>query len=269
MSDLLNNIWQGCRMAILRPVTLSDFRVSYYQIALLVVSTLVLIIIQDYLIAGTGAEFNRYAITHNAWYFTLCFLGFFLIALTFDNSKTTPFITVAFSGLFTFSIVSALYNTLIPYNNALSTRTELYHYAVNWLAWLILLLWFITILFRAIALVFAEQAPSRQRIATASISFTALLFALLLSVPEQRLFWPKESRSAYDYQALDVEKIYYQQTALLHSSIEALLPQETQTTDLYLLTFANYGLQDVFKKEVEFVQQAVEQRFNNTGRSLS
>lgn len=262
MSDLLHNIWHGCRMAILRPVKLSNFRVSYYQIGLLVISTLLLIIAKDYLLAGTGAEFNRYGITHNAWYFSLCFLGFFLIALVFEVSKARQFITVAFSGLLTFSIVSVFYNVLM-------TRIESDFYVVGWLAWLVLLLWFITILFRAITLVFAEQAPSRQHIATASISFTVLLFALLLSVPEQRLFWPEQSGTGYEYQQLDVEKIYYQQPALLNASTTALLPQQTQQTDLYLLTFASYGLQDVFKKEIEFVQQAVEQRFNNTGRSVS
>ncbi|VAW94103.1 MORN repeat family protein [hydrothermal vent metagenome] len=67
---------------------------------------------------------------------------------------------------------------------------------------------------------------------------------------------------------LNAEKIYYSQPALLNKSLASLKPSIPNITDLYMISFASYGYQNVFMKEAQFSNTLFDKQFGTKGRSL-
>ncbi|MCB1643713.1 MAG: hypothetical protein KDI37_18415, partial [Xanthomonadales bacterium] len=65
------------------------------------------------------------------------------------------------------------------------------------------------------------------------------------------------------------EQLLYAQPALLEAQLAQLQPQDPERNDLYLLAFGGDGNEDVFRNEVDYVQQLFDQRFGTRGRSLA
>ena len=67
----------------------------------------------------------------------------------------------------------------------------------------------------------------------------------------------------------NVEAALYAQRELLDKALGALKPREPGRINLYLLTVAGDGSQEVFRREVEFVQTEFARRFGTAGRAVS
>ena len=67
----------------------------------------------------------------------------------------------------------------------------------------------------------------------------------------------------------NVELALYAQKELLDKSLASLQPREPGKINLYLLTVAGDGSQEVFRREVDFVQAEFARRFGTAGRSVS
>jgi hypothetical protein len=67
----------------------------------------------------------------------------------------------------------------------------------------------------------------------------------------------------------NVETAIYAQKELLDKAISGLKPREPGRINLYLLAIAGDGGQEVFRREVEFVEKEFAERFGTAGRSLS
>lgn len=65
------------------------------------------------------------------------------------------------------------------------------------------------------------------------------------------------------------ETALYEQKSLLDKALGALKDGQPDKIDLYLLTVAGDGSQEVFRREVDFVQQAFAGRFGTAGRSVA
>jgi hypothetical protein len=85
-------------------------------------------------------------------------------------------------------------------------------------------------------------------------------------------FWlphypPRADRYA-PYRNMDAEALLYAQPRMVSKALQQLAPQRPGVSDLYFVSFGSYALEDVFMKEVRYAQQAMDQRFATTGRSL-
>lgn len=69
--------------------------------------------------------------------------------------------------------------------------------------------------------------------------------------------------------AAAVEAVLYNQHQLLDAALDAIEPSRPDAIDLYLLAVAGDGGQEVFRREVEFVEELFERNFDTAGRSLS
>ena len=67
----------------------------------------------------------------------------------------------------------------------------------------------------------------------------------------------------------NVEAALYAQRELLDKALGAVKPREPGRINLYLLTVAGDGSQEVFRREVEFVQTEFARRFGTAGRAVS
>jgi len=71
-----------------------------------------------------------------------------------------------------------------------------------------------------------------------------------------------------DTPEISVEKTYYNQAQLLQSQLSQLTQNNPEKRDLYLIGFASYAYQDVFKKEVRYVLDTIQQRFDGLVQSV-
>jgi len=67
----------------------------------------------------------------------------------------------------------------------------------------------------------------------------------------------------------ELEAALYTQRALLDKSIAALEPRRPGRINMYLLAVAGDGMQEVFRREVEFVQEQFARRFDTRGHSIA
>jgi len=70
------------------------------------------------------------------------------------------------------------------------------------------------------------------------------------------------------YKKVDAEKIYYSQQRLLQRSLAKMKPSVPNVPDLYMISFASYGQQDVFMKEAQYSNEIFNKKFGTKNRSL-
>lgn len=84
---------------------------------------------------------------------------------------------------------------------------------------------------------------------------------------------PRERDAAAEQRAAiaraNVETALYNQPALLQRSIQALQPRDPNRINLYLLTVAGDGSQEVFRREAQFVGDEFERLFHVRGHTLA
>ncbi|MGB0135002.1 C13 family peptidase [Dokdonella sp.] len=68
--------------------------------------------------------------------------------------------------------------------------------------------------------------------------------------------------------SFDPEAVIYAQPRLLQSAIDSLTPRQPGKPNLFVVAFAGDGGEDVFRNEVEFVEQLFSQRFDASGHVL-
>ena len=79
----------------------------------------------------------------------------------------------------------------------------------------------------------------------------------------------RRDESARQKVPLNVETALYNQRRLLDSTLGALAPSDPNKINLYLLSVAGDGSQEVFRREVEFVRDQFSRTFGTEGRSVA
>ena len=72
-----------------------------------------------------------------------------------------------------------------------------------------------------------------------------------------------------DVPSFSAEEVMFDQSQLLGEALDAIKPREPGKTNLYVLSFAGDGSEDVFRNEAEYVEKLFSQRFDNAGRVLT
>ncbi|HTV83965.1 MAG TPA: C13 family peptidase [Dyella sp.] len=72
--------------------------------------------------------------------------------------------------------------------------------------------------------------------------------------------WPNQGPSP--------EQVFYAQPGMMHTALSQLGPRVPGKTNLYLLTFAGDGGEDVFRNEAEYAAQLFTKRFGPTAHAL-
>lgn len=72
-----------------------------------------------------------------------------------------------------------------------------------------------------------------------------------------------------DVPSFNAEEVMFDQSRLLGEAVDAIKPRQPGKTNLYVLSFAGDGSEDVFRNEAEYVEKLFSQRFDNAGRVLT
>jgi hypothetical protein len=257
------NLRQGARLVGLRAVDPLRFQVSVHQLVLLLGLDLLLSITGGWLVTLPTHRFEPAG--WGGWALGLVLFFFALYVMTGLLGRGADWLraaVMAVASLFWLDLAFLLLDT--PLVNAASAEHPL-------LAVIILiaaLFWLFAVGFRIATLLGAPALGAR--LGASGLWLTVLLLgSMLLPKPG---FW--EAGDAEDparwarYRAIDVEGVYYAQRHMVEGLVASLEPGRPGVTDLYFVGFASYATEDVFLKEVGFVQDLFDRRFGTRGRSL-
>lgn len=142
--------------------------------------------------------------------------------------------------------------------------------AAQWALWLGFWGW----LLAAQAAVLWRGTP--RKIPALLAAVLLLVLGLLESAFDPRLTWVEDESAGTQTRAGEkaparlqlTQALMERQPVLLAQRLEALQPQRPGVVDLYVLTFAPYAHENVFRRESEMVAQVMQQRFDAVGRTL-
>lgn len=270
VSDLLGfvkqvtgNIAAGTRLACFRPFKGSEFSTSPWHILVLALIDVLIAVAYDYFSIDPERYFSVYGLQYiGTLYILFVFALFVLASIQSDEGGTQKLLVVILSTVPVVSLASvAISHFYVAYENPSPI--------LGWAIWLSWIVWNLAIVLRAIN---DRYSPSKKR------AFGLIvLYALIVKPPELFLqdtpIWysynPDEYAASEKTTAIDTERVYYRQRELLQRTAESLVAHRPGVTDLYFVGFGSYAAQDVFMKEVAFVRDLFDRRFDTRGRSAT
>jgi hypothetical protein len=103
---------------------------------------------------------------------------------------------------------------------------------------------------------------------TLAVALAAAVFAIDISWQPPRLWYPAPAAGSEEAWAPLSLDALQQQPALLTRQLDGLAAQRPGVVDLYVLTFAPYAEEDVFRRESAMVSEVMRSRFDAEGRAL-
>lgn len=258
LTALARNVMAGARLARGQVPAADAFDASLAQALLMLILTWCATLAVEWLSAGAGADFWIWGAMAEATRMYLWLAALALAAwLCIGRGGVAYLIVVQCSaGLPVWALGRAIEFLAKRFDLDVDTPYTMMFYGS-------LLLWYCTLLWRALALPPLHSAWWRRALAV--LGYGALLAAVHQWLPDSPLFYSAES----DEPGLDVESIYYQQQQMLDAALVELRPQTPGVTDLYFVGMAAYAGQDVFMHEVLAVRDIVVRRLGVAGRALT
>lgn len=256
LSSLASNLLNGLRLLFFRAKA-SRFRYSLHQVVLLLVVSVLVALVVDYLRYLPNPEFNPSAFSGEALGLAGVLFVAYLIAVSGrDRSAGLRFLVQVFSAApFVYGI-----SMLVQH----SSPTSL---AVAWAIYGAVTIWFLAIV-AAIAHTVSGRRPRRTGLYLASYIVAVILPPFFVWTGDY--WYPRlEERPSPAYANINQERLYYAQPGLVEAATRKLAPGRPGVTDLYFVGFGGYGSEDVFMKEVRFAQDVFDRNFDTQGRSVA
>lgn len=261
LTELRLNLASGVHLALLRRREPARFRISFDQLLLLIGIDAALGFAMSLLASLPHPAFNSYALPSLAFQILSLLFALYLAGKLLCGSRTAL-------------RTGVLFYSALPLFHLVWLGLALVSWPAGeawiWAPWAVYLGWAILVLLRAMQL---SAGGWSRRLVGASV----LVLALGVAPAEYfggSTFWYRDTPASEPvdryaaYRELDAEAMFYRQPDLLDAALETLAPSRRGTADLYFLGFAGWARQDVFLKEVRFVRDLFEQRFDTAGRSL-
>ncbi len=265
MFRFLKNLKSGLKLALFRKVRAEDFSISLDQAVYLIFFELAGTFLVDYFTTSAQAEFSFYALPDFALYLCLFLLGGYAIARFVGRPSALLELTViAESALPVFYLLTVLIVKTLPYveNESIRQKIQLYE------PWVIIA-WSLLVLLICVKVV--TQRPWFKTLALWCILLIIAIAPQFYLTPGN--FWvevPSDDEPQEEVRpAIDVEKVFYAQPAMLEKLEQGVLSQRPGITDLYFVGFGSYASQDVFMKETNFTKNLFDRRFDTQGRSVA
>ena len=258
---VIGNIVAGARLALMLPVRRDSFRVSIDQAALLLFAGFALSFGYGFALTEPEREFNVYGLSHAATFYLLLVFSVYLMARIQGTPWTGGALLVylASTSPFMLSLVA-----MLRWLGEIAAESNLN--AVTWTVFLVWVAWLLAVVFRAVRLLYNTNIG---RAAALVLVYAVCNLAPRFGLPEQRLWYSTVAATEpSDHARVNVEDTYDAQRDLLDRATEPLAPERPGITDLYFVGFGGAAYQDVFMKEVRFVRQLFDDRFDTKGRSV-
>jgi hypothetical protein len=261
---LKHNLLLGLRACVFLPLPVRGPHVTWNQLVILLALNLLLQLGWDLIQTGRAGELALNAAPGAFFILPVLFICAWALAALLERTDQTLLLLITFFAialpidlstlLLTRLLDRPLINRIIPNWGALSAY--------------FLLFWFA--LAAGVACIRLLQAKTRRLVVLLLAIFC--IVGPLSQVVSDRSFWIRPFEETATSQpsigALDTEDIFYLQAKLLDQALASIKPSDPSKTNLYYIGLAGFAGQDVFMKEVEYVQKLFRQRFNTAERSL-
>ncbi len=257
LKRLLQNVRAGARIAMFRRDAINRIQVSADQLFFLVVLNVLMALALAWVDALPRPEFNTWGFASEGLGFAALFaVGYIFARLFRDEALLTRFVVYAYSISPWFALIG--YAVKMGYVTWAQVP-----WAVSALWWTYLV-WF----FAVIGWLLVRLAGARDwRVGATLAGF--IVISLATSTLQVDLFYAGEDPDgSQQYKRVNAEEVFDAQPALLQSAARTLRAGRPGVPALYFLGFASYASQDVFKKEVLYARNLLDNRFGTRGRSL-
>ncbi len=232
---LFANLWQGLRLCALRS---PEPRADAGQLLALLLIGWGCALLVDWLDAPPGAQLMLWGVAAEAARGYLWLIAIFAIASLVRERVTFLALAVALAA----AEVSlwGLWLAIVP---AWSRYAPASFDSIQPHLWQFTLAWQVAMLRPAL-----QRAPSCEwlRNVACLVVYASGLAVSHVWLPDTPLF---DTRATAEQNPLDIEQIYTRQAALLHRSVREVMPGIPGQTNLFVLTFAGFGGEAVFKRE--------------------
>jgi len=263
LTALRRNLNAGTRVCLFRRCVPADFSVSLDQLVLLIALNLLIAFFIDLASSLPHPEFYAFAVAANGLDVLLFLFAAYLIGKLLMDRRAALRLGVY---IYSMSLFFLLIWVLLGRLEALLPTERIEIYGLLYLlyaGWVILAIGW--------AVVLLAGGLSRRVVAAMAVVLLVWMLPVHYFAEDTTLWYPAEEPGVDEYaayRALDVERIFYKQPALLNEQLEALQAERSDRDDLYFIGFAGYALQDVFRNEIQFARALFDKRFDTLGRSL-
>ena len=265
VTGLARNLGTGARLALFRPVSVLDFRISPGHLAALFIFNLLVWLAGGMVRGGWPGFVNVAAMPMLLLQVPVLLLAALLIATRLGRAELLLALVVmwiAADWLFEIAINVLHYCFNVSEPSLIPGR---YASAL----WSGLSLWSLAIFVRAL---WVAVGGWRARLPTAVAITVAVYGFFYLFVPRTELWLPQvEQVASDDTPALSPasEEVFHLQPSLLAEALATVAPSEPGRPHIYFLGVAAFSSQNVFMREVTAVERIVGERFNTRGRALT
>jgi len=253
LKQLFQNFRLGVKLSFFHPFSIHKLHRSFDQAVFILLFNITLTIFFEYFQNLPDPLFNIYALSEVALYvLSLLLVAFVIVRFTKDESLALAFfIAINSIGLFFYVLWAAIVlTTSIPYVLIVITL------------WSLLVVAFI---------VYFLLDKNRPKTVIVLIVYTVLITAQYAYIPKEN-YWHQESQQndyLAKYKNINQETMFYNQHGYLENIRHQLLPERKSVSDIYFVGFAGYAHEDVFMKEVHYIQDLMDNKFNTKGRSIA
>lgn len=246
----IKNLLSGLKLALFMRCERKDFSVSWHAFITIALTFILAQFTIETALYGNGKyelEYYDYWSEYHASLAALILLASYIICASLNRTDKILDIVILF--------YNAFFALFIPY-------CLLHAISPDWLSGInknienLILIWTFLIMFRIIYMVF--NCELKPQILSALVGVVAIY--TLNSYVYLGEFYDTYTASPKDtspYAKLTDEEVFEKQNTLLAQALARIKPSKKGTTDIYGVSFASYGYQDVFMRESKYVAKRI------------
>lgn len=265
MKQFVQNLLNGARLALLIDCKDDAFDTSWQALLFVVAVFAAYSIGFDLLGTDAPFTFNSYGFVNELVMLAFLMLGANVTAVLFGRPDRG------------FSLTVVLYYALmLPW----LCHEALFAAGPEWLedeenmqaVYTLFAVWYFLTAFRAVTLSF-ETAPLRQ-LAGGALLVAALLAPGYFYIYEARYWYTEYPEANQDYYnsplyEISHEELFTMQDQLINRQAASLRSSRPGEADMYALVAGSYGQQEVFRREVEYIRNRLEDSYGMQGRIVT
>ncbi len=264
LKGLAANLLAGLRLALFMKVRPWHFSIEYSQAATLLLVSFLLPFVQDYLGTAPDNHFNPFGLSYQASLYLL-FIISVTVLLWIQNSFASALKTI----VMLLSVVPTIWLGCLLIDAAAMRQERLSPAVAEWAVFGLYLTWYLLVVARVLGKVFR---PGWRRVLLLVTVYAGINIPALFYLPNQPLWYAFDPEAALTTDHIDrinIEDTYYLQDDLLALYSGSMQRHVPGRSDMYFLGFAGYAGEDVFKNEVLYVKQLMEDMFTRPGNALA
>ena len=256
ISGMARQLVAGWRLACGRPIDAADFTATLAQVLLLVTIFVAVALIGARITSGPGSEFwiwgTMSLITRMA---IIAFAILFVLVLVRRSRYSAPTLTAYVCATAPPATVTCAVLIAAPAARIEMDANSLRVMGIALLAWIAIIGW---------RVLTCAAYCGALRAAAGTLLATGFIAATVVFIPPAEIFYVPRADEA----PLDIERIYYQQQALLSQKVDELAAENPREIDFYFLGLAPFAAEDVFLSELRGARRVVEEALSGPGRSV-